>query len=94
MSRREREQRKADLLRLVQQQRLDLSAECRDWEYATARYDRSWLRLMSLRRYIAIGSSLAAIWSVRHPRRMGRWFKRGLGVWSTWRLIRSNLPQR
>ncbi|PIJ50221.1 hypothetical protein BL250_12555 [Erwinia sp. OLTSP20] len=94
MSRREREQRKSALLRLIQQQRLDLSAECRDWQNVTARYDRSWLALMSLRRYIAIGSSLLAIWSVRHPRRMGRWFKRGLGIWSTWRLIRSGFPSR
>lgn len=94
MSRREREQRKADLLRLIQQQRLDLSAECRDWLYATERFDRGWLQLVSLRRYFAIGSSLMALWSVRHPRRMGRWVRRGLGAWSTWRMIRSRLPQR
>lgn len=94
MSRREREARKADLLRLIQQQRLDLSAGRRDWLYATDGFDRGWLQLVSLRRYLAVGSSLVALWSVRHPRRIGRWFRRGFGLWSTWRLIRNRLPQR
>ncbi|QKJ88761.1 hypothetical protein PMPD1_3850 [Paramixta manurensis] len=94
MSRAEREQRKAELLGVIQQQRLDLSAARRDWLLGTAHYDRGWLAFLNLRRYLAIGSGALAIWSVRNPNFLLRWAKRGLGAWSTWRLIRKNLPHR
>lgn len=94
MSRREREQRKAELLGIIQQQRLDLSAGRRDWLAATARYDHGWLTLVSLRRYLLIGSSAMAIWTARNPSFLMRWLKRGFGAWSTWRLISRNLPSR
>lgn len=93
-SSRERTEHKAELLRLVQQQRLDLSAEKKLFLEATARYDRGWLKLVSLRRFAVVGSGLMAIWSVRHPRRITRWAKRGLGLWSTWRVVRNYLPNR
>ncbi|MDU4169976.1 MAG: YqjK family protein, partial [Citrobacter freundii] len=38
----ERQQRKAQLLGQIQQQRLDLSATRRDWLEATEVYDRGW----------------------------------------------------
>lgn len=91
---RERDKRKAELLRQVQQQRLDLSAGKKSFLASTARYDRSWLTLIGLRRYVAVGTGLMAIWSVRHPRILTRWAKRGLGVWSSWRMIRNFLPRR
>ncbi|MFC0140737.1 YqjK-like family protein [Erwinia mallotivora] len=91
---RELKERKAELLRLVQQQRLDLSAEKKLWLESTARYDSGWLTLVSLRRYLAVGSSLMAIWSVRNPRIITRWARRGLGLWSTWRMVRNYLPRR
>ncbi|MFH8135315.1 YqjK-like family protein [Pantoea osteomyelitidis] len=94
MSRRQREARIHDLLNEVQQQRLDLSAAKRDWLLGTAQYDRGWLTLLSLRRYLAIGSSALAIWSVRNPNFLMRWAKRGFGFWSTWRLIKSTLSTR
>ncbi|WP_220385396.1 YqjK family protein, partial [Klebsiella pneumoniae] len=34
-----------------------------------------------------------AVWSVRHPRFLLRWTKRGLGIWSTWRMARKLLQQ-
>ncbi|NIF21383.1 MULTISPECIES: YqjK-like family protein [Pantoea] len=94
MSRREREQRIHDLLGDIQQQRLDLSAARRDWLQHTAHYDRGWHTFINLRRYLAIGSGVLAIWSVRSPSLMLRWAKRGFGVWSTWRMIKSTLNQR
>ncbi|MDZ7277188.1 YqjK-like family protein [Pantoea eucrina] len=94
MSRKEREARMHDLLNEIQQQRLDLSAAGRDWLTGTAHYDRGWLTLLSMRRYLAIGSSALAIWSIRSPNRILRWAKRGFGVWSTWRMIKSSLPSR
>lgn len=94
MSRRKREARLHELLNKVQQQRLDLSTARRDWLINTAQYDRGWLTLISLRRYLAIGSSALAIWSIRSPNRILRWAKRGFGVWSTWRMIKSTLGNR
>ncbi|WP_158780410.1 YqjK-like family protein [Pantoea sp. BAV 3049] len=91
---RERDERKAELLRQVQQQRLDLSADRNLWLERTARYDHGWLTLVGLRRYVAVGSGLMAIWSVRNPRFITRWAKRGFGVWSTWRVVRNYLPRR
>lgn len=48
-SKQQREQRKALLLRQIQQQRLDLIASRRDWLEATAPFDRGWLTLQHLR---------------------------------------------
>ncbi|WP_147194646.1 YqjK-like family protein [Pantoea sp. MBD-2R] len=91
---RERNERKAELLRQIHQQRLDLSINTKYWLESTARYDRGWLTVVSLRRYFAVGSGLMAIWSVRNPRFITRWAKRGLGAWSTWRMVRNFLPNR
>ncbi len=89
MRRRERKQRKATLLLTIEQQRLDLNAGRRNWLDATARFDRNWLALVSIRQFIIVSTGLVAIWRLRHPRGMKRWFKRSLGLWSSWRLIRS-----
>jgi hypothetical protein len=90
-SSKERARRTADLLSQIQQQRLDLSAGCRDWEYVTSPLDRGWKRLLNVRTWAIASSSLAAIWSIRHPRFLMRWGKRALGVWSSWRLLRKAL---
>lgn len=91
---RKRDLRKADLLREIQQQRLDLSAGRKAWLDTTARYDHGFLALLSAKRWLAVGSGVMAIWSVRNPRLMGRWARRGLGAWSTWRMVRNYLPRR
>lgn len=91
---RELSSRKAKLLRQVQQQRLDLSAEKKQWLERTAGYDSGWLTLISLRRYLAVGSSLMAVWSIRNPRKITRWVRGGLGIWSSWRMVRNYLPRR
>ena len=64
----ERERQKALLLRLIQQQRLDLSASHRHWIEATAPIDRGWNTFLNLRSWAMVGSGIVAIWSVRHPR--------------------------
>ncbi len=94
MTRIAREQQKAELLSMIQQQRLDLSACHRDWSDATAPWDRGWNTLLSLRSWLVVGSSAMAIWGVRHPGRLMRWSKRGLGAWSTWRLIRNTMKNQ
>lgn len=90
-SRQERAHRTAILLSEIQQQRLDFSAGCRDWRNATSRLDRGWNQLLNLRTWAIAGSSLVALWSVRHPRFLLRWGKRGVGLWSSWRLVRKAL---
>ena len=89
----ERERQKALLLRLIQQQRLDLSASHRHWIEATAPIDRGWNTVLNLRSWAMVGSGIVAIWSVRHPRFLMRWAKRSLGIWSTWRMARNLLRQ-
>ena len=87
--RQEREAHKAHLLRQIQQQRLDLSASRRDWLDATQPYDRGWSKLVSLRSWFMVASSAMAVVSLRHPRFLVRWARRGVGIWSTWRMVRN-----
>lgn len=91
--RQERERQKALLLRQIQQQRLELSACRRHWLEATAPLDRGWHTLLSLRSWLMVGSGLMAVWSIRHPHFLMRWTKRGLGLWSTWRMVCGILRQ-
>ncbi|EEX0842804.1 hypothetical protein D3939_000372 [Escherichia coli] len=90
----ERERRKAQLLSQIQQQRLDLSASRREWLEATDAYDRRWNMLLSLRSWALVGSSVMAIWTIRHPNMLVHWARRGFGVWSAWRLVKTPLKQQ
>ncbi len=90
----ERRKRKAYLLSQIQQQRLDLTACRRDWLDVTQSYDRRWNTFLSLRSWLMVGSSVMAIWSVRHPSMLVRMARRGFGVWSAWRLVKATLRQQ
>ena len=90
----DRQQRKAFLLSQIQQQRLDLSASRRDWLAVTRSYDRGWNTCLSLRSWALVGSSVMAIWTVRHPNLLVRWARRGFGAWTAWRLVKSTLRQQ
>ncbi|ENF1795769.1 YqjK-like family protein [Salmonella enterica] len=90
----EREKRKALLLSQIQQQRLDLAASRRDWLETTGAYDHGWNTVLSLRSWALVGSSVMAIWTIRHPNMLVRWAKRGLGIWSAWRLVKNTLRQQ
>lgn len=85
---------KAQLLRKIHQQRLDLVAQKREWFTATAGYDRGWNTLLGLRKYLIAGSSVLALYNIRHPSRLVRWTKRTLGLLGTIKLIRSTLRSR
>lgn len=94
MNRREQLSRhKAVLLGEIHQQRLDLQRSCEDWTDATTSLDRGWFTLLNLRTWLMAGSGVMAVWSVRHPRFLGRVARRGLGIWSTWRLVRKAMGQ-
>lgn len=87
----ERKKRKAELLLKIKQQRLDLCVARDEWLSATARYDRGWQTIASFRRYIVLAGGALAVWNVRRPGKMMRLAKRGLSIWSTWRVARSSL---
>ena len=93
-SKTERQKRKAYLLSQIQQQRLDLTASRRDWLEVTRVYDRGWSTLLSMRSWALVGSSVMAIWSVRHPSMLVRWARRGFGARSAWRLVKATLRQQ
>jgi hypothetical protein len=82
------------LLSQIQQQRLDLSAGSRDWLEATHSYDRGWNMFLNLRAWALIGSSILAVRAVRHPNMLIRWARRGLGIWSAWKMIKTTLTQQ
>lgn len=86
--------KKLQLLHRVRQQRQDLSWEVEDWLVATARYDRGWQKLVSLRKYMVAGSSLIALYSLRHPSRLVLWTKRALGMLGTVKVLRNALGNR
>lgn len=89
-----RERRKEQLIRQIQQQRLDLAANKTLWLEKTEPFDRSWQTLYGLRKYMAIGSSVIALYGIRHPSKLIRWSRRALSVWGTVRLIRNALPKK
>lgn len=88
MNRRERESRKQELLIQIQTQRMEMVAGEQQWLAATSGYDHLWAKLYGLRRYAAVGGGLLTLWAVRRPKLLGRWIKRGFGVWSSWRMVR------
>ncbi|RLM20572.1 cell division protein FtsH [Brenneria alni] len=94
MSHQQRDREKTQLLRKIQQQRLDLSSGKKHWLESTASYDRYWQNLLQWRKYWVIGSGLIAIYGVRHPRRMILWGRRAVGLWGTFRLFRKTFSRR
>ncbi|XNN28569.1 YqjK-like family protein [Escherichia coli] len=91
----ERERRKAQLLSQIQQQRLDLlPVVVNGWRQQALYDDVGWNMLLSLRSWALVGSSVMAIWTIRHPNMLVRWARRGFGVWSAWRLVETTLKQQ
>lgn len=88
MSRRQLAEEKAALLREIQQQRLDLANCAAHWIEVTAPYDRGWAQIVGMRKYLMIGSSLLALYGVRHPSKFIRWSRRAVSAWGTIQLFR------
>lgn len=85
-----REWQKEQLLRQIQQQRLDLAASKTLWLEKTAPIDHGWQVVYGLRKYIAIGSTIFTFYSLRHPNKLMRWSRRTLSLWGTFRLMRKS----
>ncbi len=90
--RQERERQKAQLLRQIQQQRLELSACRRHWHERLRALDRGWAYAAEFT-FVADGWQRSDGRMVRYTTSaflMRRWTKRGLGLWSTWRPVRGD----
>lgn len=94
MSHPQRDKEKVQLLRKIQQQRLDLSANKKYLLGSTAPYDRYWHNLLQWRKYWIVGSGLIAVYGVRHPSRLIRWGRRAVGLWGTLRFFRKTFSSR
>ncbi|AGO57087.1 cell division MukB family protein [Serratia plymuthica 4Rx13] len=76
------EWRKEKLIRQIQQQRLDLAENKTLWLEKTERIDRGWQTLFGLRKYLVVGSSVMALYGIRHPSKLIRWSRRAF--WCLW----------
>ncbi|ATZ93091.1 MULTISPECIES: YqjK-like family protein [Dickeya] len=80
---------KQQLLRQIQQQRLDLAANKNRWLEITAPCDDYWQKLARIRRYLVVIPPIVAILGIRHPRRLMNLARKAAGIWSALKLIRS-----
>ncbi len=55
---------------------LDLAEHKSLWLEKTERIDRGWQTVFGLRRYLVLGSSVMALYGIRHPSKMIRWSRR------------------
>ncbi|MDN5680108.1 MAG: YqjK-like family protein [Ewingella sp.] len=81
---------KVKLLRKIERQRAELSAGRLEWLEATAKVDRGWVKFIDMRKYLVLGSSVLAIYGIRHPSKVVRWSRRAFGIWGTVQLFRRN----
>ncbi|WPC46519.1 YqjK-like family protein [Serratia marcescens] len=85
---------KERLIRQIQQQRLDLAEHKSLWLEKTERIDRGWQTVFGLRRYLVLGSSVMALYGIRHPSKMIRWSRRAFGAWSAIRLFKKTFSAK
>ncbi|KAA1186044.1 YqjK-like family protein [Photorhabdus heterorhabditis] len=71
--RRKRKLKKQQLLRDIQQQRLELSNNTQLWKSITEPYDKGWQKLLSLKPYLQLGVSAISLYGLRHPVKFYRW---------------------
>ena len=85
---------KVRIMRKIERQRQELSRAGDDWLDATAKIDRGWVKLVDMRKYLVVGSSLIAVYGIRHPSMIVRWSRRAFGIWGTVRLFRKTFAQK
>lgn len=85
---------KVRIMRKIERQRQELSRAGDDWLDATAKIDRGWVKLVDMRKYLVVGSSLIAVYGIRHSSVIVRWSRRAFGIWGTVRLFRKTFAQK
>ncbi|WWP00946.1 MAG: YqjK-like family protein [Candidatus Dasytiphilus stammeri] len=81
-------QQKEELFRTIKQQRIDLVTERDKLIAILATYEQNWRRLITLKNTVIFFYSIIKIISLRHPRFIVRWSKRGIAIWNIWKLMR------
>ncbi|WWP00448.1 MAG: YqjK-like family protein [Candidatus Dasytiphilus stammeri] len=81
-------QPKEELFRTIKQQRIDLVTERDKLIAIIATYEQNWKRLITLKNAVIFFYSIIKIISLRHPRFIVRWSKRGIALWKIWKLMR------
>ncbi|NIG62216.1 MAG: cell division protein FtsH [Serratia symbiotica] len=85
---------KKNLIRQIQQQRLDLSESKTRWLEKTACIDRSWQMVLGLRRFLVLCSGVMALYGIRHPSKLIRWSRIAFGAWGTIRLFKKTFTAK
>ncbi|MBK5145277.1 YqjK-like family protein [Budviciaceae bacterium BWR-B9] len=94
MNKQQRELKKSLLLQNIARQRSDLAQTRQDWLEQTQSFDRGWLALTQYPIITATGLGIAAVYGLRHPRKLILWGRRALGVWSTVNFVKNSLNSK
>lgn len=86
-----REWKKEQLLQQIQLQRMDLARNKTRWLEKTEYIDRGWQAFSGSSKCLAIGSSLIALYAIRHPSMVFRWSNRAFKAWRAFRLLKKAL---
>ncbi|KMJ44219.1 YqjK-like family protein [Xenorhabdus khoisanae] len=90
----QRELRKQQLLKEIQQQRQSLSAYSQHWLDITQSYDKGWQALLAFRPYVAIGAGIALFYGLcRHPQKFYRWSRQMISIFGVIKTIRNTLDK-
>ncbi|WWO98875.1 MAG: YqjK family protein [Candidatus Dasytiphilus stammeri] len=82
-------QHKQKLLGLIQEQRITLKSEYKEFKKILSRYQH---HLLTLRNIVIIISSIIAIFLAHSPRRLIRWSKRCMAIWKICKFLRKYCP--
>ncbi|OKP03443.1 YqjK-like family protein [Xenorhabdus eapokensis] len=87
----QRKLRKQQLLKEIQQQRQLIAAYSRNWLEVIQPYDKFWQTLVAFKPYVAIGSGLALLYGLRHPRQFYRWSRHIINILGIIKIVRNTL---
>ncbi|BET95485.1 YqjK-like family protein [Xenorhabdus taiwanensis] len=85
---RQRKLRKQQLLKEIQQQRQLLATYGQNWLEVTQPYDKGWQIFIVFKPYVVIGSGLALLYGLRHPRQFYRWSRRIINIFRIIKTVR------
>ncbi|SFU98641.1 YqjK-like family protein [Xenorhabdus koppenhoeferi] len=83
--------RKSLLLKEILQQRQALSDCGQHWLEITQSYDKGWQTLLTFKSYVAIGSGIALLYGLRHPKRLYRWSRQMISILGIMKIVRNML---
>ena len=84
--------RRTSLVAMAATQRLELSQAVAPWHEALAVVDRGLVTVHRIRSYAPLLAGVAAFMAPVGPRRVRKWLRRGLLVWSMARAMKRILP--